>query len=354
MPEWTLRTTPDSRSRPLVSVVIVNYNSGDYLTACVRSVVDSTYPRKELIIVDNASQDDSVTQVEAFYPEAEIVRNSSNLGYSGGCNVGIAKAKGEFVALMNPDTIVDQRWLDALVDAAARHPRAAFFQPKILMMDDQRILNSAGNMIHVTGFGICRGIGTLDRERFQREAEVCYASGACTFARTEALREIGPMDHLFFAYGEDKDWGWRALMMGWQSIYVPSSRILHKWSLMLGKSPRKFYLLEFERVLSVWKNYSRRTLVLLAPLLFLLEASVIVYAAFNGWLTEKIRSYSDLLCLRGAVARRKRSIQARRIIPDGAIVRRFLTELEHPYVGPLGSILNRLTAWFFARVRTSI
>jgi len=354
MPEWTLRNTSESKSLPLVSVIIVNYNSGAYLAACVRSVVDSGYPRKELIIVDNASDDESIAQVEALYPEAEIVRNSSNFGYSRACNIGIAKAKGEFVVVMNPDIIVDRRWLDALVDAALRHPRAAFFQPKILLMNDQRILNSAGNMIHIAGFGICRGIGTLDREQFQREAEVCYASGACTLARSEALREIGPMDPSFFAYGEDKDLGWRALMMGWQSIYVPSSRILHKWSLMLGQSPRKFYLLEFERVLSVWKNYSRRTLVLLAPLLFLVEASVIVYATFNGWLTEKIRSYSDLLRLRGAVARRKRSTQGGRIVPDGAIVRRFVTELQHPYVGPEGSILNRLTAWIFARVKTSI
>jgi hypothetical protein len=354
MPEWTLRTTPDSRSRPLVSVVIVNYNSGHYLAACVRSVASSAYPKKELIIVDNASEDDSVTQAEAFYPEGEIVRNSSNLGYSGGCNTGIAKAKGEFVVLMNPDTVVDQRWLDALVDAAVRHPRAAFFQPKILMMDDQRILNSAGNMIHVAGFGICRGIGTLNREQFQTEAEVCYASGACTFARMEALREIGRMDDLFFAYGEDKDWGWRGLMMGWQSIYVPSSRILHKWSPTLGYGSRKFYLLEYERVLSVWKNYSRRTLLLLAPLLILVEASVLVYATFKGWLAEKVRSYSDLLRLRGPLTRRRRLIEARRVIDDAAIVGRFVTEIEHPYVGPAGLILDRLAAWVFARVKNSI
>jgi GT2 family glycosyltransferase len=312
------------------------------------------YPRKELIIVDNASEDNSATQVESLYPQVQVVRNALNLGYSGAGNVGIAKAKGEFVALMNPDTIVDQRWLDELVDASVRHPRAAFFQPKILVMDDQRILNSAGNMIHVTGFGICRGIGTLDREQFQMETEVCYASGACTLARTEALRDIGPMDDLFFAYGEDKDWGWRGLMMEWQSIYVPSSRILHKWSPTLGHGPRKFYLLEYERVLSVWKNYSKRTLLLLAPLLIVVEASVLVYAAFKGWLAEKVRSYSDLMRLRGRVAQRKRSIQARRISHDGAIVGRFVTEIEHPYVGRAGLILNRLAAWVFARVKNSI
>jgi hypothetical protein len=349
-----LKDALDSTIRPLVSVVIVNYNSGTYLEACVRSVIDSTYPRKELIIVDNASNDGSTTQVEALYPEATVVRNPANLGYSVAGNIGIAKAKGEFVIVMNPDTVVDQRWLDELVDAAARYPRAAFFQPKILLMDDQRILNSAGNMIHVAGFGICRGIGTPDKGLFEKEVEVCYASGACTLARREALHEIGPMDRLFFAYGEDKDWGWRGLMMGWQSMYIPSSRILHKWSPILGHSPRKLYLLEFERLLSIWKNYSKRTLVILAPLLLLIEASVLMHATFKGWLAEKLRSYSDLLRLRKAVVRGRRSIQARRVIHDGTIVRSFVAEIEHPYVGAAGPILNRLVAWIFARLKASI
>lgn len=349
-----LKDAVDSRIYPLVSVVIVNYNSGTYLNACMRSVAHSTYPRKELIIVDNASNDGSITQVEPLYAEASIVRNPSNLGYSGAGNIGIAKAKGEFVVVMNPDVIVDQDWLEGLVDAAARYPRAAFFQPKILLMDDQRMLNSAGNMIHVAGFGICRGIATLDEGRFEEEIEVCYASGACTLARREALREIGLMDRLFFAYGEDKDWGWRGLMMGWQSMYIPTSRILHKWSPVLGHSPRKFYLLEFERILSIWKNYSRRTLLILAPLLFLVETSVLLYATFKGWLPEKIRSYSDLLRVLRVTVRERRSIQARRVINDGAVVRRFVTDIEHPYVGSVAPALNKLVGRMFVRLKAMI
>jgi hypothetical protein len=338
----------------MVSVVIVNYNSGPYLTACVQSIVDSTYPRKELIIIDNASEDDSVTQVETLCPQVKIVRNQSNLGYSAGGNIGIRNAKGEFVVLMNPDTIVDRRWLDALVDAATRHPQAAFFQPKIVLMDDQRILNSAGNMIHIAGFGVCRGIGTLDGERFQGEAEICYASGACTFARASAVREIGPMDSLFLAYGEDKDWGWRGLMMGWQSIYVPSWRILHKWSPVLGHSPRKFYLLEFERLLSIWKNYSRRTLILLSPALIFSEVSVLLHAALKGWLNQKVRSYVDLFRLRRRIAERRRIVQNLRTVPDRMVVSKFVREMEHPYLGHASAVFNHLISLIFHCVRNSI
>jgi GT2 family glycosyltransferase len=162
------------------------------------------------------------------------------------------------------------------------------------------------------------------------------------------------MDRLFFAYGEDKDWGWRGLMMGWQSMYIPSSRILHKWSPTLGHGPEKFYLLEFERLLSIWKNYSQRTLVILAPVLLLVEASVLMHATFKGWLAEKLRSYSDLLRMREAVARGRRSIQARRVIHDRTIVRSFVTEIEHPYVGAAGPILDQLVARIFARLKASI
>jgi len=349
-----MSTSFPNRRSPLVSVVIVNYNSGTGLMDCIRSVLYSEYSNKELIVVDNASDDDSVQRVEALNLKVKILRNPLNLGFSRGGNAGIARAKGEFVVIMNPDTIVDSAWLSCLVDAAERYPHAAFLQPKILLMDDPHLLNSAGNMIHIAGFGVCRGIGRSDAEPFQTETEVCYSSGACTLARTEALREIGLMDELFFAYGEDKDWGWRALMAGWQSIYVPSSRILHKWSPTLGHSPRKFYLLEFERVLSVWKNYSRRTLVLLAPALILVEISVLLYAAAKGWLTEKIQSYADLIRIRQVVAERRRSIQTRRVIGDAAIIERFVTKINHPYMGPAGEVFDRLILSIFTQVRNSI
>lgn len=143
-------------------------------------------------------------------------------------------------------------------------------------------------------------------------------------------------------------------MMGWRSMYIPSSRILHKWSPILGHSPEKLYLLEFERLLSIWKNYSQRTLLILAPLLLLVEASVLIHATFRGWLAEKLRSYSDLLRLREAVARERRPIQARRVIHDGAVIRNFVAEIEHPYVGPVAPILNRLVVWIFSRLSASI
>jgi hypothetical protein len=339
---------------PLVSVVIVNYNSGQYLTACVSSLLNSTYPRREVIIVDNASNDDSVRRIDALNSKIMVLKNSVNLGFARAGNIGISHSNGELVAIMNPDTVIERESLQQLVDAARRRPGAAFFQPKILWMDDPRLLNSAGNMIHVAGFGVCRGIGRPDSEQFQKEAEVCYSSGACTLARRKALDRIGVMEDLFFAYGEDKDWGWRALMMGWQSIYIPTAVVLHKWSPVLADTPAKFYLLEFERVLSVWKNYSKRTVILLMPMFLFVEVSVLIYAIVRGWLTEKIRSYADLLRLRRVVAKRRRILQGRRVVPDGSLVRRFVSDIEHPYMGAAAVVFNRLIRVLLAPVSNSV
>jgi GT2 family glycosyltransferase len=337
-------------NRPLVSVLVVNHNSGTCLVDCLRSLARSAYTNLELIVVDNASSDDSVTRVEALHEKVKIIRNPVNIGYSRAVNIGIANAHGEFHVIMNSDAVVDSDWLSGLIDAAARHPRAAFFQPKILLMDNPLLLNSAGNMIHVAGFGICRGIGKPNGNQFLEESEIGYASGACLLARTEAIHEIGMMETLFFAYGEDKDWGWRARMMGWQSVYVPSSKILHKWSLLLGDSPSKFYFLEFERLSSTMKNYSARTLLLLVPTLVLAEVSVLVYAFSKGWLARKIQSYADILRLRHVISEKRRTVQVRRVIPDRLVMSNFAVEIDHPYIGRPGRVFTSLMKLLFRAV----
>jgi len=338
---------------PFVSIIVVNYNSGQYLTNCVRSIMASTYPKKNLVIVDNASQDHSVEKMLSEFPNVKLIVNRYNLGYAAAGNAGIKSTNDNFIVVMNPDIFVESTWLEELVKAADRIPRGAFFQPKILLMDNPRVLNSAGNMIHIAGFGICRGIGAYDTEEFQ-ESEVCYTSGACMLIRREALQEIGPLEDLFFLYGEDKDWGWRALMMGWQSIYVPSSRTLHKWGSSLGETPRKFYLLEFERLASISKNYSKRTLLLLMPVIVTVELWVLVYAALMGWLGEKLQSYVDLFRDRSLIIERRSVIQKGRVVADRALVKRFVTRIEHPYLGPAADVLNQLTSRMHRIVANSI
>jgi GT2 family glycosyltransferase len=100
-----------------LSIIVVNWKGLRFLGACLGSLMNQTSSAHELILVDNASNDMSITQAEALHLEASIIRNPVNLGYSGAGSIGIAKAKGKFIVIVNPDTVVNPRWLDGLVDA---------------------------------------------------------------------------------------------------------------------------------------------------------------------------------------------------------------------------------------------
>lgn len=326
-----------------VSIVVLNHNGGALVQNCLRSLFETRFSSFDVTVVDNASSDGSPDMIVERFPDVGLIRLPRNLGYAAANNIGIRMAAGRYIVLLNSDTEVEPEWLDNLMKVAERTPRAAFLQPKILLLNNRAILNSAGNEIHIAGFGVCRGIGTPDSGQYDKIDNIGYASGACVLISRDALEEIGLLDEIFFAYGEDKDWGWRAKMLGYRSIYVPTARVYHRWSAVLGSSPVKMYYLELERLISIWKNYSKGTIILLAPLLLLIETAVLFHAAKSHWLSYKIRAYAHALAQRAEVARR-RGLLSKRKIPDKAIIREFVSDLHHPYVGALAEPLNRITS----------
>jgi len=327
---------------PLVSIVIANHNGGDLVERCLRSVLRTSFASFEVIVVDNASSDGSPESIVSRFPKVKLIRLSRNLGYATANNIGIREANGKYLVLLNSDTEVEPEWLINLLEVAERRPDAAFLQAKILFLDRPTVINSAGNYIHFAGFGVCRGIGTPDRRQYDQIREIGYASGACVMASREALRKIGLLDEIFFAYGEDKDWGWRAKMLGYRSLFVPIARVYHKWSAVLGWSPKKMYLLELERLVSIWKNHSTRLLIMLVPLLLLVESAVLAHSIIKGWWTFKILAYAHALSLRHEISKRRKELTLRRKIPDSQLIREFVYEIKHPYVGRLAIPLNRL------------
>jgi len=335
-----------------VSMVIVTHNSGEFLEKCLESIFNSDYPLKESIIVDNASADGSIEKTRKRFPKIEVIQNQDNLGFSRAANKGIKAASSSLIVLINPDTIVDKSWLKELVQASKRHPRSAFFQPKIMLLNRPGYINSAGNLIHIVGFGICRGLGEYDHGQYGSEVEVSFASGACVLVRRDAVREIGMCDELFFMYMDDLDWGWRGKMFGWESIYVPSSIIHHEWGKALEVPSEKFYYLELGRLIALIKNLTFRSLIVLSPILVFCEVAVMVNAILSRWFCEKIRSYASLLkCFNEIMERRKRLMKQRTVL-DRAILRTFVTELRHPYVGSAGIALGKVLKVFFNFLQT--
>ncbi len=331
-----------SNQSPVASVIVVNYNGGRLLENCLRSLFETKFTPIEVIVVDNGSTDGSADLVAFRFPSAKLIRLPRNEGYSVANNLGIRAARGEYLVLLNSDIEVNPEWLSILVKVAQQKPEVAFLQPKILFLEKGDTINSAGNEIHFAGFGICRGIGVRDLGQYDRSEEIGYASGACVMVSRKALDEIGLLDEIFFAYGEDKDWGWRAKMMGYTSMYVPAARVYHKWSAVLGWSPKKMYYLELERLVSVLKNYAKRTFIILAPILLLVELAVLLHAAAKGWLSYKILAYVHTFSLREEIKKRRNELSQKKRVPDGLLIREFVFQLQHPYVRRLALPLNAI------------
>lgn len=341
---------PDARDRD-VNIIVVNHNGGNLVQNCLQSIIETKFRSFDVTVVDNASNDDSPEIITAQFPAVKLIRLPRNLGYAAANNIGIRTGSGKYVVLLNSDTEVEPEWLTSLVQAAERTPNTAFLQPKILFLDKRDALNSAGNDIHIAGFGVCRGIGTQDKGQYDEMEDIGYASGACVMASRAALQKVGLLDEVFFAYGEDKDWGWRAKMLGYRSVYVPSARVYHKWSAVLGWSPTKMYYLELERLVSICKNYSRRTIILISPILVVAELAVLIHALTRRWLTHKILAYAHGLALREEISRSRKQLSLSRKIPDSTIIREFIFDIQHPYVGRLAAPLNSFCT-FYARLLT--
>jgi len=329
------------RSNPLVSVIILNYNGKRVLEQCLDSVFASSYTPFEVIVVDNCSTDGSAEAARSKW-NFKLIKNKKNVGYCAGNNIGIRNANGEFVVLLNNDTVVHPQWLKELLTTATRS-KADFCQPKIIMLDDPKIINSAGNVLHMAGFGLMRGAGEVDKGQYDAQEKISSLHGACIFVSKDAIADVGLLDENFFSWNEDTDWAWRALLRGFKLVYVSRALVKHKYGEAWGfGTPKKFYYAERNRIIMLLTNYSHRSVILLSPLFILTEIATLGYCLFNRTLRAKIVAYADLIRMRHYIVERRKRIQARRRVSDGMIVRIFTSKFEHPFFGKYIVPLNAL------------
>jgi len=319
----------NSSSNPLVSIIILNYNAGNLLSECVRSVFKTTYDNFEVIVVDNASKDDSHKKCKMEFERIQLIENTQNLGYCEGNNVGIKKAKGDYIVILNPDTMVEPTWLDELLLAHDIFGDGVY-QPKLLSMENPKKFNSAGNMIHVFGFGYSRGKDEDDIGQYDKPEVMGYASGACLFTSSKIINKIGLFDSFLFAYHDDLDLGWRAAQIGIKSHYIPKSIVYHTDSFSFKWSPNKFFLLERNRHYCLLTSYSRITFLKILPALILVEIAILVLYLSKGLLRSKIKGYIDIIKNRKRISNRYKELQRLRIVSDKEIIKNFQNEIFVP------------------------
>lgn len=227
-------------SEPLISVIIPNWNGAAHLPTCLEALRRQTYARREVIVVDNGSTDESL-RILARYPEVRVVALGSNRGFAGAVNAGIHAALGEIIVLLNNDTEASPTWLEALAAAFERHPDAGLLASKILLFDHRDVFHSAGDYYRVDGIPGNRGVWERDTGQYDREEEVFSACGAAAAYRRELFRDIGLFDEDFFYSCEDVDLAWRAQIAGWNCWYVPTAVVYHKLSATGGGPTASFY-----------------------------------------------------------------------------------------------------------------
>jgi len=212
---------------PLISVVIPSYNGARYLEACLQSLLRQTCDSVEIVVVDNASKDDTAQIVSRIAPAAILRRMPRNLGFAGAANAGIREARGGWIALLNNDTEAEADWLSECMAAAARHPEASFLACRILEFKNRERIYSAGDCFLRAGIGYRRGQERPDQDGYHREEEIFSACGCAALYRKSALEERGGFDERFFAYLEDVELGVRLQAVEQRGWYVPKAVVYH-------------------------------------------------------------------------------------------------------------------------------
>jgi hypothetical protein len=314
--------TADASSSPTLraSVIVVNYNGGGKLVDCLQSVVERLPGDSEVIVVDNASTDGSPEAAASRFPTVEVVRSPVNVGYGSGNNLGAASARGRSLVFLNPDTVAERGWLEALLEPLERSAGVGLATARIVLMDQPSRINTCGNEVHVSGLALCRGMGE-PWDSFPVAGDVAAVSGAAFAIRKDVFDALGGFDEDFFLYVEDTDLSWRARLAGWKVLYEPASVVRHHYSLRV--TPSKVYLQERNRYQMLLKCLRWPTLVALLPALVLAEmvtwGFVLLRDRANA--TGKLRAYAWVLRHRALIARKRRKTQALRRVDDRELLR---------------------------------
>jgi N-acetylglucosaminyl-diphospho-decaprenol L-rhamnosyltransferase len=230
------RAAPMAGPAGAVAAVVVNYKAAQYLVGCVQSLVDEGV--SPVLVIDNASQDDSEAVLAASGLPARFLSTERNLGYGAGANVGLLETDSPWVLVCNADLVVHPGAVKALVAALEEDPRRGISGPRVENTDGSlypsaRTFPALGDAIGHAFLGMVAPANRWSR-RYQmlgwdhdQRTEVDWVSGACFLARRSAIGELGGFDEAYFMYSEDVDLCWRAWRSGWKVVYEPTATVTH-------------------------------------------------------------------------------------------------------------------------------
>jgi GT2 family glycosyltransferase len=254
---------------PLISIVALTWNTTEVTIEFLRSINEhNTYQNIEIIIVDNGSVQDPTAALKAVSPNAIIIRNEKNLGFTGGNNIGIQRAKGKYLFIVNNDTEFTPGLLEGLLEIFEQYPDAGMASPKFHYFFHKGTIEYAGyHEVNVlTGRNSMVGCKEIDNGQYNEIKTTNYAHGGGMMVPRKVIDEVGALPEHFFIYYEELDWSEQIKRKGYKIYYQPKSLIYHKESMSTGKaSPFKAFYHTRNRIL-----FMRRNVQSLSFLVFLL------------------------------------------------------------------------------------
>jgi N-acetylglucosaminyl-diphospho-decaprenol L-rhamnosyltransferase len=295
-----------------VTVIVVNFNGGDWIARCMASLAAQTHKNFETILVDNASSDGSLDRIGARPDRLTIRRETENHGFARGNNIGGRIAKGRWLALLNPDAEAAPDWLEKLLEAVARRPSHRIVASLQIAAHDDKVLDGAGDCYLAYGYAWRGGFGHPSSEA--PAAGECFAPcGAAAFFPRDVFLEAGGFDERYFCYHEDVDLGFRLRLLGEQCQFAPEAKVRHAGSALTGRAS-DFAVFHGARN-GFWtyiKNMPGRLLWITAPVWFTgtlaILARGLVTGRFNATLRGLTAAFSDL----GPALAARKALKARR------------------------------------------
>lgn len=313
--------------KPLVSIIVLNWNGKKWLAKCLPTLVKIKYKPLEIIVVNNGSTDDSAHFLKTKFPEIKVIEIKKNVGYAGANNIGVKKARGKYVLLMNNDTAATPSFVTPLVDAMEKDDAVGIIQPQIRSMIYPNLLDSVGSFLTFTGFLYHFGyMKPHTLKKYNKDLFAYSIKGACFIMRREEYITLGGFDEDFVCYVEETDLCHRVWLSGKKVMYLPKS-VMYHWGggdmQVMTRSELTVFRSFRNRYLSYLKNLSIPALILLLPVHFLYCELFVFAAFFSGQFKKSISAQlgilAPLLTLDETLKKRKKIQKNIRTVTDWSI-----------------------------------
>tara|TARA_Y100000588_G_scaffold374688_1_gene450064 strand:- start:79 stop:1101 length:1023 start_codon:yes stop_codon:yes gene_type:complete len=283
---------PKGLSMPLVSIIIPHYNGENIIRECLKSLQNISYKNVEIIVVDNNSHDNSVQIIHNEFPSTHVIASEYNRGFAGGCNYGAKHAKGEYLFILNNDTVHEKNAITSLVKKIETNTSISSVQPKIKNFTNRDYFDYAGGSggfmdKYCSPFARGRVFNTIEKDlgQYDDSCKIFWASGTAFLTQKNIFEKLNGFDETLFAHMEEIDYHWKCQLLGYEIWVEPKAVIYHHGAITLPTSdPKKTYLNYRNSLVLLTTNYSTTTtLKLLFPRLFMEFLSLIKELLFLRW-----------------------------------------------------------------------